>query len=39
MINGLVGVLSRFQKEETEVTCDIEQSLTVFMLTQKTETF
>jgi len=25
MINGLVGVLSRFQKEETEVTCDIEQ--------------
>ena len=25
MMNGLVGVLSRFRKEETAVTCDIEQ--------------
>ena len=25
MINALVGVLSRFRKEETAVTCDIEQ--------------
>ena len=25
MMNGLIGVLSRFRKEETAVTCDIEQ--------------
>ena len=25
MMNGLVGVVSRFRKEETAVTCDVEQ--------------
>jgi len=25
MMNGLIGVLSRFRKEHTAVTCDIEQ--------------
>ena len=32
MINGIVGVLSRFRKEETAVTCDIEQMFHSFQV-------
>ena len=37
MMNGLVGVLSRFRKEETAVTCDIGTDVPQFLCQPRTQ--